>query len=76
MTTETSKPTASQRVAQARERLVAAGGRRLPTCYLQPEAAAALDALLAAGYGSTVAGVLSAALMDAQRKISRQRRAA
>lgn len=64
--------TKSQHVAKSRERLVAAGGRRLPTCYLQPDAAAALDALLAAGYGSTVAGVLSAALLDAKRKISRK----
>lgn len=67
--------TKSQRVEQSRARLVAAGGRRLPTCYLQPDAAAALDSLLAAGYGSTVAAVISAALLDAQRKVSRRSRA-
>lgn len=64
--------TNSQRVAKARQRLTQAGGRRLPTGYLQPDAAAALDALLAAGYAPTIVGVITAALLDAERKVRRQ----
>ena len=63
----------SQRVAKARQKLVEAGGRRLPTGYLHPEAAAALDALVAAGYAPTATGAISAALLDAQRKVARQK---
>lgn len=65
--------TPAQRVAKAREKLLQDGGKRLPTVYLQPDAANALAALLAAGYGPNVAGVLSAALLDAQRKVARAR---
>lgn len=63
--------TNSQRVAKARHKLVQSGGRRLAG-YLQPDAVAALDALLAAEYAPTVTGVISAALLDAQRKIVRK----
>lgn len=38
---------------------------------LKPDAAAALAALLTAGYADSEAGVISAALLDAQKKISR-----
>lgn len=64
---------ASQRVAKARAKLLQEGGRRLPTGYLQPDAASALDALLAAGYAPTTTGVIAAALLDAQRKIARRK---
>lgn len=64
--------TNAERVAKARQKLTEAGGRRLPTGYLQPPAAAALDALLSAGYAPSVVGVISQALLDAQRKIGRR----
>lgn len=64
--------TKAQRVARARAKLVQEGGRRLPTGYLQPDAARALEALLGAGYGPSAVGVISAALLDAQRKIGRR----
>lgn len=69
----TTPKTGAQRVAQARQKLLQAGGRRLPTGYLQPDAAAALDALQAAGYAPSATGVIAAALLDAQRKLSRAR---
>lgn len=65
--------TNAERVAKARAKLLQDGGRRLPTGYLQPDAAAALDALLAADYAPSATGVISAALLDAQRKIERRR---
>jgi hypothetical protein len=65
--------TNAQRVAKAREKLLQEGGRRLPTGYLQPDAAAALDALLSAGYAPTATGVIAASLLDAQRKITRRK---
>ena len=63
--------TGSQRVAKARATLIQAGGRRVGL-WLQPDAAAALDALLLAGYAPNASGVISAALLDAQRKVSRR----
>lgn len=64
--------TNSQRVAKARAKLLQEGGRRLPTGYLQPDAAAALDALRAAGFAPTDTGVIAAALLDAARKLGRR----
>jgi hypothetical protein len=61
----------SARVAASRERLKAAGGRAIPRGMLQPDAAQALAELLAAGYGPTETGVISAALLDAQKKMKR-----
>lgn len=61
----------SERVRASRERLKQAGGRAIPRGMLQPDAAAALADLLAAGYAGTETGVISTALLDAQRKISR-----
>lgn len=65
--------TNAERVARARQKLLQEGGRRLPTGYLQPNAAAALDALLAAGYATTATGVIAAALLDAQRKVGKRK---
>ena len=56
----------------SRQKLTDAGGKRLPTVYLQPEAAKALQALLDASYAPTVAGVVSQALLDAARKVARR----
>ena len=63
--------TPAQRVARAQTALVARGGRRIPSGYLQPDAAQALDALVASGYARSPVAAISAALMDAQRKITR-----
>lgn len=64
--------TNAQRVAKARAKLTEAGGRRIPTGWLQPDAAAAIDALVAAGYAPTATGAIAQALLDAQRKIGRK----
>lgn len=61
----------SERVRASRERLKLAGGRAIPRGMLKPDAAAALAALLTAGYADSEAGVISAALLDAQKKIRR-----
>lgn len=70
--TESNRLSKSQAVARSRQKLTQAGGRRLPTGYLQPDAAAALDALLQAGYAPTATGVIASALLDARRKIARR----
>lgn len=44
----------------------------MPNGYLQPEAAQALDALVATGYALSPVAVISAALLDAQRKVNRK----
>ena len=62
--------TQSQRVARAQAALVARGGRRIGG-YLQPEAAQALAALAQAGYGKNQVDIVSRALLDAQRRISK-----
>ena len=64
--------TPSQRVAKSRQKLTEAGGKRLPTVYLQPETAKALQTLLDAQYAPTVSGVVSQALLDAARKVARR----
>ena len=61
----------SARVAASRERLKAAGGRAIPRGMLQPDAAQALAELLAAGYAPSETGVISTALLDAQKKLNR-----
>jgi len=64
--------TNAQRVAKARQSLVQRGGRRIPTGYIQPDAAQALEALVSAGYAPSAVGAISQALLDAQRKIARK----
>ena len=56
----------------SRQKLTEAGGKRLPTVYLQPDAAKALQALLDAKYAPTVSGIVSQALLDAARKVARR----
>lgn len=65
--------TPAQRVRSAEAALVARGGRRMPNGHLQPDAAQALDALVQAGYAASPVAVISAALLDAQRKITRSK---
>lgn len=64
--------TNAERVAKARQALTQRGGRRIPTGWLQPDAARALDALVAAGYAPSATGAIAQALLDAQRKIARR----
>lgn len=62
--------TNSERVAKSRANLVANGGMKIPTGYLQPDAAKAVDYLLSAGYAGTKSAVISRALIDAQKTTS------
>lgn len=63
--------TPAQRVRRAEASLRERGGRRMPDGHLQPDAAQALADLVATGYAASPVAVISAALLDAQRKISR-----
>ncbi len=62
------------RVKEARQRVIDAGGRRLPSGMLKPDAAQALAQLLAAGYSDSEAGVIAAALLDARKKMERMQK--
>lgn len=62
--------TNAERVAKSRAALVERGGCKIPTGYLQPDAAKAVDYLLAAGYAGTKSAVISRALIDAQKTTS------
>lgn len=63
--------TTAQRVRKSEASLIERGGRRMPSGMLQPDAAQALADLVAAGYAASPVAVISAALLDAQRKIRR-----
>lgn len=63
--------TQSEKVQRSNAALLARGGRRLPGGYLQPEAAQALADLTQAGYGKNKVDIVSRALVDAQRRITR-----
>lgn len=65
------KETPTERVARSNAALLARGGRRIPGGYLQPEAAKALAALAQVGYGKNQVDIVSRALVDAQRRISK-----
>lgn len=62
--------TNSERVAKARSALVTNGGMKIPTGYLQPAAAKAVDYLLSSGYAGTKSAVISRALLDAHKATS------
>jgi hypothetical protein len=51
--------------------LKARGGRRIPSGYLQPEEAQALDELIKAGYAASPLAVMKSALLDAHKKVKR-----
>ena len=57
--------TPRQQVARSNAALLARGGRRIPGGHLQPDAAAALAALQAAGYADGLVAIVSRALLDA-----------
>lgn len=60
--------TNSERVAKSRAALVARGGKRIPTGWLQPAEAQALDLLVATGYGVSPVHAISRALVDAAKR--------
>ena len=63
----------SQRVRDSEKALKARGGRRMPSGFLQPDAALALADLVAAGYAPSPVAVISAALLDAQMYMAREK---
>lgn len=63
--------TPAQRVRRAEASLKERGGRRIPGGFLQPDAAQALADLVGSGYAASPVAVISAALLDAQRKVKR-----
>lgn len=65
------KETPTERVARSNAALLARGGRRIPGGYLQPAAAQALADLAQADYGKNQVDIVSRALLDAQRRISK-----
>lgn len=60
--------TPAKRVRDSEARKIAAGGRRMPDGILPANAAAALDALLGAGYAASANAVIARALEDAARR--------
>jgi len=66
MNADTSKPmTAAQRVAKANQALIARGGRRMPSGYLQPETAEQLARLVESGYAAAPLAAIARAIQDA-----------
>lgn len=59
--------TTAQRVAASRQRAIDAGAQRLPTGLLPPEAAQALDALVAAQWAPSRTAAIARALIEARR---------
>lgn len=56
--------TPAERVHRAQTALVERGGRRMPSGYLQPDAAAALQKLVDCGYAPSPVAAISKALMS------------
>jgi len=63
--------TKSDYVRTSNARLIAAGGRRMPSGYLQPGDARILLELINAGYAPSPLAVITSALRDAHKKMSR-----
>lgn len=66
---KTDKSAAAAAVRRSESALKQRGGRRMPNGMLQPDAAQALADLVAAGYAASPVAVISAALLDAQKKV-------
>lgn len=63
-----SKPaTPAQRVAASRARAIDAGARPTPRGMLPPDAARALDALMASGYAASATACIALALIEAAK---------
>lgn len=56
------------RVRKSEAELRKRGGRRLPGGTLQPDAAQALDALMAAGYAPSATAAIARALVEAAKR--------
>jgi len=69
--TPTRPQTTSERVLKANKALLARGGRRVPSGYLQPDTAQVLVDLVASGYAPSPLAAIVTALHDANRKIKR-----
>jgi hypothetical protein len=71
-TTHTEPPALSgAKVRRSEAALKERGGRRMPNGMLQPDVAQALDALVTGGYAASPVAVISAALIDAQKKMQK-----
>jgi hypothetical protein len=62
---------ASDYVRTSNARVIAAGGRRMPSGYLQPDDARILSELVDSGYAKSPLAAITSALRDAHKKISR-----
>ena len=65
--------TNSERTIKSMATLKAKGGRRIPSGYLQPSEAQALEELLSNGYAASPLAVVKAALLDAHKKVKRSK---
>ncbi|HKY46186.1 MAG TPA: hypothetical protein VJM50_24050 [Pyrinomonadaceae bacterium] len=63
-------PSPADRVRASEARKIANGGRRLPGGILSPDAAAALDGLLARGYAASATACIAKALIAAAKRRS------
>ena len=63
--------TASDYVRTSNARVIAAGGRRMPGGYLQPDDARILAELIESGYATSPLAAITSALRDAHKKINR-----
>jgi hypothetical protein len=63
--------TPSDYVRTSNARVIAAGGRRMPSGYLKPDDAQILSELIEAGYATSPLAVITSALRDAHKKINR-----
>ena len=66
-----SMKTASDYVRTSNARVIAAGGRRMPSGYLKPDDARILSELIESGYATSPLAVITTALRDAHKKINR-----
>lgn len=64
---------AADRVRASEARKIAAGGRRIPGGVMPADAAAALEALQAQGYGGSAAGCIFRAVIEAAERLGELR---
>lgn len=58
----------SIRVLRANAALLERGGRRMPSGYLQPDVASALQLLISSGYAQSPIAAINRAILDACKK--------
>lgn len=59
----------AERVRASEARKIQEGGRRMPGGVMPPDAVAALDKLIAAGYGNSTSGCIFRAIIEAAASI-------